>query len=233
MKWLAEQIRELGLKPGIWFAPYVIAEGTEIYREAPRLADAPTRRQSSSRSARGLPKTPRQARRPNPEAVRARHHPSRARPSGCASSSDTAANDWGYDFIKIDFVDWSLLAADRYHDPTVTPGRPRIARVSRSCARPSGPKRHLLDCGPGPVTRRPARQHADRARPAAGDLEPVLPPPGQQRPGRGQTLLLPQPHLDQRCRPRRVCICSRLPQAQAAATRRRPLRRHDDRPATA
>ena len=27
------------------------------------------------------------------------------------------AADWGYDFVKIDFVEWTLLSADRYHDP--------------------------------------------------------------------------------------------------------------------
>ena len=27
------------------------------------------------------------------------------------------AGDWGYDFLKIDFVRWTLLSADRYHDP--------------------------------------------------------------------------------------------------------------------
>ena len=35
MKWLAEKIRSIGLKPGIWLAPYVIAEGTEVHRKHP------------------------------------------------------------------------------------------------------------------------------------------------------------------------------------------------------
>ena len=35
MKWLAEQIRGLGLKPGIWLAPYVITEGTDVHRNHP------------------------------------------------------------------------------------------------------------------------------------------------------------------------------------------------------
>ncbi|MGZ5529798.1 MAG: alpha-galactosidase, partial [Limisphaerales bacterium] len=35
MKWLAETIRKHGLKPGIWLAPYVIAEGTEVNRQHP------------------------------------------------------------------------------------------------------------------------------------------------------------------------------------------------------
>ena len=61
------------------------------------------------------------------------------------------ANDWGYDFIKIDFVEWSLLAAERYHDPTVT--KAALYRRGFEIMRKAiGPHRHLLDCGPGPVT---------------------------------------------------------------------------------
>ena len=61
------------------------------------------------------------------------------------------ANEWGYDFIKIDFVEWSLLAADRYYDPTVT--KAAIYRRGVEIMREAiGPHRHLLDCGPGPVT---------------------------------------------------------------------------------
>ena len=64
---------------------------------------------------------------------------------------DTVANQWGYEMIKIDFVDWSLLSADRYHDPTVT----RASAYRKGCEimrQAMGPNRHLLDCGPGPVT---------------------------------------------------------------------------------
>ena len=35
MKWLAERIRELGLKPAIWLAPYVISEGTDVHVNHP------------------------------------------------------------------------------------------------------------------------------------------------------------------------------------------------------
>jgi len=44
-------------------------------------------------------------------------------------------NDWGYDFIKIDFVEWSLLAADRYSDPNVNQSRHLPARGRKSCER--------------------------------------------------------------------------------------------------
>jgi hypothetical protein len=61
------------------------------------------------------------------------------------------ANEWGYDFIKIDFVEWTLLAADRYHDPSWSRASAyrRGAEIIREAI---GPARHLLDCGPAQVT---------------------------------------------------------------------------------
>lgn len=35
MKWLADRIRGLGLKPGIWLAPYVISEPTAVFQNHP------------------------------------------------------------------------------------------------------------------------------------------------------------------------------------------------------
>jgi alpha-galactosidase len=33
MKWLADKIKSFGLKPGLWIAPYVISEPTEVYQQ--------------------------------------------------------------------------------------------------------------------------------------------------------------------------------------------------------
>ena len=59
--------------------------------------------------------------------------------------------DWGYDFIKIDFVEWTLLSADRYHDPAVSKAAAyrKGFEIIRDAA---GPKCHLLDCGPAHCT---------------------------------------------------------------------------------
>jgi hypothetical protein len=68
-----------------------------------------------------------------------------------ASLFDTVANRWGYEMIKIDFVDWSLLSAHAYRDPTVS----RAAAYRKGfeiMRRAIGPQCHLQDCGPGPVT---------------------------------------------------------------------------------
>jgi alpha-galactosidase len=63
----------------------------------------------------------------------------------------TAAHDWGYDFFKIDFVEWSLMGAERYHNPAVS--KAEIYRRGLELMREAiGPQRHLLDCGPGNTT---------------------------------------------------------------------------------
>ena len=33
MKWLAERIKSLGLKPGLWLAPYVVSEPTDVVQK--------------------------------------------------------------------------------------------------------------------------------------------------------------------------------------------------------
>ncbi|HWQ93386.1 MAG TPA: hypothetical protein VN673_17075, partial [Clostridia bacterium] len=63
----------------------------------------------------------------------------------------TAADQWGYDFFKVDFVEWSLLAAERYHNPSVT--KAAVYRRAYEIIRGAiGPKRHLLECGPGNIS---------------------------------------------------------------------------------
>jgi hypothetical protein len=149
MKWLADRIRQLGLKPGIWLAPYVISEPTEVFQRHPdwllRHPDGRLRRvgpwpsedsdwaRNESPKRYGLDIT----------------HPGAA--VWLADLFDTVANRWGYEMIKIDFVDWSLLAADRYYDPSVTRAQ-AYRKGFEIMRRAMGPDRHLQDCGPGPVT---------------------------------------------------------------------------------
>jgi hypothetical protein len=64
---------------------------------------------------------------------------------------DTVANKWGYDFIKIDFVEWSLLSASRYHDPSISRAQ-AYRRGFQTIREAIGPHRHLLDCGPSQNT---------------------------------------------------------------------------------
>ncbi len=149
MKWLASKIRELGLKPGIWFAPYVIGSDSAICKEHPDwLVHRPDGK--LKQIGPGLVEDSEQARAANPKLYALDiSHPQAAEWFG--KLFDTAANDWGYEMFKIDFVDWSLLTADRFYRPTAT--RAGLYRQGFEIMRQAvGPRRHLLDCGPGPVT---------------------------------------------------------------------------------
>jgi hypothetical protein len=149
MKWLADRIRELGLKPGIWIAPYVISEPTEVFQEHPdwllRHPDGRLKRVGPWPS-----EDSDWARNENPKRYSLDiTHPGAE--AWLADLFDTVANRWGYEFVKIDFVDWSLLSAHRYYDTSVT--RAAAYRKGFEIMRQAmGPDRHLQDCGPGPVT---------------------------------------------------------------------------------
>jgi alpha-galactosidase len=149
MRWLAQRIRALGLKPGIWLAPYVISEPTEIFREHPdwllRNPDGSLKRVGAWPSLDSD-----WARNENPRRYGLDiTHPGAA--AWLANLFDTAANRWGYDMFKIDFVDWSLLSAHRYYDPSVTRAQ-AYRKGFEIMSHAVGPNRHLQDCGPGPVT---------------------------------------------------------------------------------
>lgn len=149
MKWLADRIRALGLKPGLWLAPYVISEPTEVFKKHPDWL----LRHPDGRLKRVGPW-------PTEDSDWAKkEHPKRygldiTHPGAAAwlgKLFETVARRWGYEMIKIDFVDWSLLSAPRYFDPTVS--RAQAYRKGVEIMRKAmGPNGHLLDCGPGPVS---------------------------------------------------------------------------------
>jgi hypothetical protein len=149
MKWLADNIRKTGLKPGVWLAPFVIAAGTAVHQEHPdwliRHADG-----NLKQIGPGLIEGSKEAERQKPKLYALDiTHPGAA--AWLRKLFYTVANDWGYDFIKIDFVEWSLLAAERYYDSTFTKAA-AYRRGFEIMRETIGPRRHLLDCGPGPVT---------------------------------------------------------------------------------
>ena len=149
MKWLADRIRALGLKPGLWLAPYVISEPTEVFRQHPEWL----LRHPDGRLKRVGPwsdENSEWARKENPR----RYGLDITHPGAAAwlhTLFETVARRWGYAMIKIDFVDWSLLSAPRYHDPTVSRAQ-AYRRGIEIMRRAMGPAAHLLDCGPGPVS---------------------------------------------------------------------------------
>lgn len=146
MQWLADKIKALGFKPGIWIAPYVVTEQSEVFRRHPEWLvhrrDGSLQRVGNWNSEN------------SPEAlaeVVKRYclditHPGAA--NWLRELFETIGRRWGYEMIKIDFVAWSILAADAYHDPTVSSAEVyrRGLAIMRAAA---GDHCHILDCGPG------------------------------------------------------------------------------------
>jgi hypothetical protein len=148
MKWLADKIKEHGFKPGIWISPYVISEPTELFQKHP---DWLVKRRDGTLQRVG--NWPENSEPPADESPK-RYclditHPEAAK--WLHDLIDTIANDWGYAMIKIDFVAWSILAAERYYDPTLSSAQVyrKGLEIMRKAA---GDKCHILECGPGATT---------------------------------------------------------------------------------
>ncbi len=138
MAWLAAQIRQLGLQPGIWMAPYAVSEHASLVQTHPEwLAHDAAGNLQTTASTRGV------------RYILDITHPGARQ--WLRECIETMVDVWGYDFIKIDFVEWTLLAIERYYDPTVS--RAQAYRLGVETMRAAmGLQRHHLDCGPGQIT---------------------------------------------------------------------------------
>jgi hypothetical protein len=148
MKWLANTIKEHGLKPGIWISPYVISEPTEVFQKHSewllKNMDGTIKRVGVWEEGATPPPDENPKRYcldiTHPEAAQWLH-----------DLINTIANDWGYEMIKIDFVAWSILATDRYYDPTLSSAQ--VYRKGMEIMRKAaGNNCHILECGPGAIT---------------------------------------------------------------------------------
>ncbi len=149
MKWLADRIRGYGLKPGLWIAPFIVSEPTEVFQKHPEwlLKDAAG---NPMRVGPWLSEDSEAAKTEAPKRYCLDiSHPEAQR--WFFDLFDRAAHEWGYDMFKIDFVAWSILSAYRFHDPGYTPAK--AYRKGLQLVREAiGPNKHINDCGPGPVT---------------------------------------------------------------------------------
>jgi len=149
MQWLAERIKAHGFKAGLWIAPYVISERSDVFRRHP---DWLLRRRDGS-----LQRIGNWENENSPEAM------SEVVKSYCLDIThkeaaawlrdlfETIAQRWGYEMIKIDFMAWSILAAECYQDPTLASAE--VYRQGLAIMRAAAGERcHLLECGPGNVT---------------------------------------------------------------------------------
>jgi len=149
MQWLAERIKSYGLKPGLWIAPYVISERSDVFRRHPdwlvRRGDGSLQRIGNWDGESSPEALSEEIKRycldvTNPQAA-----------DWLRELYATIARRWGYEMIKIDFMKWSILAAERYHDPTLASAEVyrRGLEIMRAAA---GDGCHILECGPGNTT---------------------------------------------------------------------------------
>jgi len=149
MQWVAERIKAHGFKPGLWIAPYVVSEHSDVFRLHPEWL---VRRRDGS-----LQRIGNWENENSPEALREAlkcycldiTHPEAAQ--WLHELFEKIARRWGYEMIKIDFVAWSILAAESYRDPTLSSAQVyrRGLEIMRAAA---SEKCHVLECGPGNVT---------------------------------------------------------------------------------
>ena len=149
LKWFCDQVKALGLKPGIWIAPFIISENTDVFKQHPdwllkdnkgepaRVGPWPSTDTEWYRT-----ETPKRY-------CLDISHPDAER--WFTDLIDTIVNNWGFEMIKVDFVAWSVFSATQFCDPGVTPAM--MYRKSMKIMRmTAGDKCHILDCGPGQVS---------------------------------------------------------------------------------
>jgi alpha-galactosidase len=132
MKWLADRIHEAGFKAGIWFAPFTVGANSALFREHPDWL---------IRDADGKP-------------VQAIYNWDQECYSlDCTHPQvqtwlerlfRTAAEDWGFDFVKVDFIYSAALRGRRY-DATMT--RAQAYRRGLEIIRRAVGERFVLGCG--------------------------------------------------------------------------------------
>jgi alpha-galactosidase len=132
MKWLADRIHEAGFKAGLWFAPFTVGADSALYREHPewliRDADGEPVLAIYNWNQRcyGLDCT-------HPEAQ-----------AWLERLFRTVAEDWGFDFVKVDFI-YSGALRGRRHDATQT--RAQAYRRGLEIIRRAVGDRFVLGCG--------------------------------------------------------------------------------------
>jgi hypothetical protein len=149
MQWLAARIKERGLRPGLWISPYVISDQTEIFA---KHRDWLVHRNDGS-----LQRIGNWEHESSPGALAEtvkRYCLDVTHPDAAAWLRDlfaTIARRWGYDLIKLDFMAWSVLAAERYRDSMVSSAA--VYRRGLELMREgAGADCHILDCGPANTT---------------------------------------------------------------------------------
>lgn len=132
MKWLADQIHERGYKAGLWLAPFLAGKKSRLFAEHPEwFVQFATGGPAIATMNWGqlcycLDLT-------NPEVI-----------EWLRSTFRTICDDWGYDYVKIDFIYAGAVDGTR-HDPNVT--RAQAYRRGLEAIRDAVGTRFILACG--------------------------------------------------------------------------------------
>jgi len=133
LKWLTEQIRARRHTPGLWLAPYIVRSDAKLLRQHP---DWFLRSSSGHLVSAGL-NWFKWCYGLDPTHPGVREHTQRL--------ISTAVNEWGFPYLKLDFLYAAALPARRY-DPTLT--RAQAMRLAlKDIREAAGPETFLLGCG--------------------------------------------------------------------------------------
>jgi alpha-galactosidase len=132
MKWLADRIHEAGFKAGLWFAPFTVGADSALYREHPEWL---------IRDADGEPVVALYGWNQQCYALDCTHPEAQA---WLERLFRTVAEDWGFDFVKVDFI-YSGALRGRRHDATAT--RAQAYRRGLEIIRRAVGGRFVLGCG--------------------------------------------------------------------------------------
>lgn len=133
MRWLASEIRAAGYTPGIWTAPLLVSESSRAFQEHPEFVV----RDESGEPALAMDNWLRRN-----YAIDGSHPGAR---EWLQRLFGEITEDWGYDYLKIDFLFAAAIAGVR-HDPAAT--RARAYRAALDAVRAgAGHSRFILGCG--------------------------------------------------------------------------------------
>lgn len=132
MKWLAGQIHERGFKAGLWVAPFLAGAKSQLFQEHPDWF---------VKYSTGLPAIA-TVNWNQPCFALDLTHPDVQ--TWAANVFRTVLDDWGYDYVKIDFIFAAAVDGVR-HDPNVT--RAQAYRRGLEIVREAAGSRFVLACG--------------------------------------------------------------------------------------
>ncbi len=136
LKWMNQKIREAGMQPGLWLAPFFATNRSKLFREHP---DWFIHRNGKPRLTTLWP---------NSDTFGVTFpldttHPGALR--WLRETFDTIVNDWDYKYLKLDFLYNASLDGERY-DPSATRAQ-AFRRGMETIREAAGPDTYILGCG--------------------------------------------------------------------------------------